>query len=101
MSPSFSHPCGRQLNRLAYPQVRHAATKASGHDGVNVLVSRTRVVLKQGGGLHDLSWLAVTALRNLQFEPSNLQRMFPFGIKPLDVVTSAPPTAPTAGVQEP
>jgi hypothetical protein len=38
MSHSFAHPCRRQFDRLAYPQVRHAATKASGHDGVSVLV---------------------------------------------------------------
>src|SRR5579863_6120286 len=84
MRVSFSHPVSCHFDRLADSQIRHAATEAAGHNRINVLVSRIGEVLEQRGSLHDLSRLAITALRDLQFQPCKLQRMLPFGIKSFD-----------------
>src|ERR1700721_2057546 len=84
MSRSFSHSRRCQLDRLAYPRVRHAATKTSSHNLVDGLVGGIGVVFQQRGGLHDLSRLAITALRNLQLDPGGLQWMSPLGVEPLD-----------------
>jgi hypothetical protein len=54
------------------------------HDRVDILVSRIGVVFQQCGGLHNLSRLAITALRSLQLDPGSLQRMFPFWVEPFD-----------------
>ena len=66
------HSRSRELNGLAYADVRHAAADAAGHYCINVLVRRIREILEQRRRLHDLSRLAVAALWNLQFEPRSL-----------------------------
>jgi hypothetical protein len=75
------HPGGRELDGLSDAPVGHAATDIPGHHGINVMVSRVRVVFEQRRGLHNLPRLTVPALRDLQFEPSGLQRMSAFRIE--------------------
>src|SRR4029077_10364700 len=70
-----------QFDRLADSNVGHAAANTASHHRVEVLVGRIREVLEQRGGLHDLSRLAVAALRNLQLEPRGLQWMFALWIE--------------------
>src|ERR1700682_23910 len=84
MRGSSSHSRRRQLDGLADAHVGHTSTETPGHYRVDVLVGWIGVVLQQGGGLHDLSRLAVAALRNLQFDPGDLQRMAALRIEPLD-----------------
>src|SRR5579864_119239 len=84
MGASSLHPRRRQLNRLAYAQVRHAAAETSSHDCVYGLVGWIRIVLEQRGSLHDLPRLAIAALRHLEFEPGSLQWVFSLWIQSLD-----------------
>ena len=64
--------------------IGHAAAEIARHDGIDVLVSRARKVLKQGHSLHDLSGLAVAALWHLQIEPCDLNRVSAVGIETLN-----------------
>src|SRR6202034_4247412 len=84
MSYSLSHSGGRELDGFADPHVGHAAADTPGHDRVDVPVGWIGIILQQRGGLHDLAWLTITALWNLQFKPRGLQRMLARRIEPLD-----------------
>src|SRR6202035_2234035 len=81
MSGSLPHSRGRQLDRVTDADVGHAATEITRHDRIDVLVGRIGIVLEQRGRLHDLTRLAVTALRNLQVSPRCLQRMLALRVK--------------------
>src|SRR5580700_8565867 len=79
-----SHPRGCKLDGFAYSDVSHAAADIPGHYGVDVAVTGVGIIPQQRGCLHDLSRLAVPALRNLQLKPGNLQGMPPLRIEPLN-----------------
>src|SRR5690242_5494162 len=70
-----AHSCRRQLDRLADAEIGHAAAEIASHSCIDVLIGRIGIVIEQGGCLHDLSRLAVAALRDLQLDPGSLQRM--------------------------
>src|ERR1041385_27243 len=63
------------LNRGANSLVGAAAANTAAHQFINVLIARPGFALQQRNGLHDLSCLAVTALRNVVFHPGALDRM--------------------------
>src|SRR6185503_18450121 len=52
-----------------------AAADVSCHASVNVFIAGLRLVLEQGNGLHDLSGLAVAALRDVKLDPFLLHRV--------------------------
>src|SRR5580692_9055579 len=83
MGSSFHLRCG-QLNCLADSNVGHAAANTARHHRVYVAVSGIRKIFQQRSRLHDLSRLAISALRNLQVEPSGLQRMLAMRIEAFD-----------------
>src|SRR5664279_5261994 len=84
MSHSSSHSRGRKLDGLFYSNVCHASANTSGHDRVDVTIGGIGIVSQQRRCLHDLSRLAIAALRNLQLKPRGLERMLALGIEPLD-----------------
>ena len=55
--------------------VAAAAADIAGHGAGDFLIRRMRRLLQQRGGLHDLSGLAIAALRHVQFAPGLLHRM--------------------------
>ena len=80
--PGGEAGCG--LDRVADARVGHAAAEVARHHRVDVRVGRVGKVLQQHGRLHDLSGLAVAALRHLQLAPGLLHRMVAGGIQALD-----------------
>ncbi len=62
--------CG--VNGFANTQVGAAATQVAAHCGIDVGIGWIRDGGQQGGGRHDLSGLAVTALRHIVFDPCGL-----------------------------
>src|SRR6266436_2093288 len=56
----------------ANPLIRAAPADVAGHRVVDVLIARFRVLREQAGGLHDLTALAVAALRDRQALPGRL-----------------------------
>src|SRR4051812_26891375 len=81
---SVADACGRDVDGLADPRVRHAPAEVAGHAGVDVLVGGVGIVAQKSARLHDLSRLAVTALRDLLLAPGNLQGMLALGVEPFD-----------------
>src|SRR5580704_2301692 len=80
MGSSFHLHCS-QLNCLADSNVGHAAANTARHHRVYVAISGIRKIFQQRRCLHDLSRLAISALRNLQVEPGGLQRMLSMRIE--------------------
>lgn len=68
------------MNGSANAQVRAATAEVARHFGVDIGVGRRGIALEQCGGLHDLAGLTVTALRNVVFDPSFLQRVQMLGV---------------------
>ena len=60
------------MDRRSDARVGPAAAQIARHRGVDILVCGLRVAGQKVGGLHDLSGLAVTALRHLMVDPSGL-----------------------------
>src|SRR6516162_8374966 len=79
-----SHFARSELDRSADTDISHASAQVAAHDGVDVLVGRVGKILEQSCGLHDLSGLAIAALRRLRLDPGLLQRMLTVGVEPLD-----------------
>src|SRR5215470_6914619 len=84
LSMCASHFSRSKLDRFADADIGHAPAQAAAHDGVDVLVGRVGKILEQCCGLHDLSGLAIPALRDLRLNPGSLQRMLTVWIEPLD-----------------
>src|SRR5215470_3959369 len=84
LSMCASHFSRSKLDRSADADIGHAPAQAAAHDGVDVLVGRVGKILEQCCGLHDLSGLAIAALRCLRLNPGFLQRMLTIGVEPLD-----------------
>src|SRR4030042_2056780 len=56
-------------------RVRATAAENALHGIYYFFIRRIRIFCKQGNGLHDLAWLAVTALRGLLQSPRLLDRV--------------------------
>src|SRR6516225_6756808 len=84
LSMCASHFGRSELDRPADADIGHASAQATAHDGVDILVGRVGKILEQRCGLHDLSGLAIAALRCLRLNPGLLQRMLTVGVEPLD-----------------
>src|SRR6266850_2287280 len=76
-------PSGGHVDRRADTLIGAAAADV-GHRLVDVLVGRLRVLLQQRRGRHDLSRLAVAALRHVECRPCLLHGMRAGDRKPLD-----------------
>src|SRR5947209_13747337 len=72
------------LDAGPYAHIRVTTAQVSAHRGVDLRVRRMRGSFEQRGGRHDLSALAITALRNVELTPGLLQRMLRAGIEALD-----------------
>ena len=64
--------------------VAAATADIAGHGAEDFLIRRMRRLLQQRGCLHDLSGLAIAALRHVQFAPGLLDRMVALRMQPLD-----------------
>src|SRR6185369_5302991 len=60
---------------LADPLIRSAATDVTLHGFVDLMVNRFRIFLEQRRRLHELTALAVAALRHIALLPGFLQRV--------------------------
>src|SRR5262249_22008685 len=80
-SPHFG---GRAQNGALDPHVAHAAAEVAVHVRDQFSFGGIGVLGQQGGRLHDLPRLAVTALRNLLGDPRALERMLALGIETFD-----------------
>ncbi len=63
------------MDRLPDAHVSATAAEIAVHGFVDVAVGGTRMFCKQSGSRHNLSSLAVSALRNIDLAPRQLQRM--------------------------
>src|SRR5258708_32715795 len=59
----------------SYARVGTAAADVAGHGFVNISVGGLGIFFQQDGCTHDLSGLAVAALRNVDFDPGALHRV--------------------------
>src|SRR5206468_4504246 len=71
------HPLytGRAMNGAADALICSAPADIPRHRSIDVRVGGLRLFCEQGGGRHQLSRLAIAALRPLLGNPGNLQRM--------------------------
>src|SRR6266446_2790534 len=85
--PVSSSPFGCKLScavdRLTDTQVRTAAAKV-GDFPLNIGVGGVGILREQGCRCHDLSGLAIAALRHVAFAPGNLRGMLSVGRQTLD-----------------
>ncbi len=72
------------MNAGANPNVGCAAAKIPAHRLINVRVSRMGRARQQCSGAHDLSCLAIAALRHVQLDPGFLQRVSGVGGETFD-----------------
>ena len=72
------------VDGVAYEEVSGATAEIAGHGFVDIGVGGVRFLSKQGGCGHDLSGLAVAALRNLFSDPGILDRMWTVCCKAFD-----------------
>jgi hypothetical protein len=63
------------MNRAANSRVGTAAEDISGHRGIDVGVVRAGIALEKRDRGHDLSGLAIAALRNVDLQPGFLHRV--------------------------
>src|SRR6185436_21028920 len=69
----------RAFDAGADADIGRAPAQVSVHRVVDVRIGGARVALEQRGGGHDLSRLAVSALRNIELSPRLLERMLRAG----------------------
>src|SRR5207247_10899259 len=72
---SLPRPVAGETTGVAHPTIRSAATHVTGHGLIDLGVGRLRGPGQQRCRRHELSGLAVSALRYIQFQPGFLQRM--------------------------
>src|SRR5208282_6669023 len=77
-------PSRRLLDRRANTLICAATADIAEHRVVDVGVGRMRRLLEQRRGLHDLSGLAIAALRHVQGAPGLLDGMFARWVESLD-----------------
>src|SRR6266568_1664770 len=63
------------MNRFTDTRVGSAATDVAGHRVIDILIGWLRLLAQQDGCTHELSGLAIAALRDVLFNPRLLQRM--------------------------
>ena len=91
----------RLMDRLAYAYIGSAAAEISVHGGVDLLIGRLRMFHEQRRGGHDLSSLAIPALRHVDFSARPAATgCEPSGESPSIVVMCALATADTGVTQE-
>jgi hypothetical protein len=66
---------GGAVYAFAYPQISAAAADISRHGRVDFAIGGVLASLEQGRGRHQLSGLAITALRHTHFNPRLLHRV--------------------------
>ena len=93
---SPSRHCRRPVNRLANAKVSSAAAQVPFHRVINLGIGRLRNLRQQRRRRHDLSCLAVAALRHVDLLPSHLRRVRPVGESPSMVVIFLPATLETS-----
>jgi hypothetical protein len=71
------------MDRRPNARVRPASADV-GHRNVDFIICRIWFLPQEGYGRHDLSRLAVAALRHVELLPCNLHRMGPVGRKAFD-----------------
>lgn len=69
------------MNRGAHAQIRAAAAQIAIHCAINVRIGGLGLFRQQRARRHDLSGLAVTALRHVEFLPGDLHGMRAFSRK--------------------
>ena len=62
----------RTLDTFAYARICAAAADVAGHREIDVGIARSWIAFEQSGGRHDLTRLAVAALRHLFIDPGLL-----------------------------
>src|SRR5271166_926368 len=80
----MSRSCSGRLDGGGDALVAAAAADVAAHHAVDLVLRRVLVGREQRCGLHDLSRLAIAALRNIQGAPRLLHRMITVGVEPLD-----------------
>src|SRR5215510_6373931 len=76
---------GGAADRLHDPLIGSATAKIVGHRSLDLRERRILALGDQGGGRHDLTALAIAALRDPDLHPGLLDRMRAVGREPLDV----------------
>src|ERR1039458_9943587 len=72
------------MDRGANARIGSAAANVATHRGIDVSVGRRCISFKQCRGRHDLTGLAVAALRYLQRNPGRLHRLSWLALETLD-----------------
>jgi len=72
------------MNRAANVLIRAAAADVPSHRLIDIGIGRLRIFRQQRRSLHHLSRLAISTLRNIQFDPGGLHRMAAVGRETLD-----------------
>src|SRR5262249_24496406 len=75
---------GGATDRLHEPLICPATAKIVGHRGLDLGERRVLALGDQGGGRHDLTTLAIAALRHADLDPGLLDRMRAVSREPLD-----------------
>ncbi len=73
-----------RMNRGADAGIGGAAADVAAHRGIDVGIGRRGILFQQRRRRHDLSGLAVAALRDLQFDPGRLHRLGLLALQALD-----------------
>src|SRR5579871_5889746 len=80
----MSGPLRRIADRDMDALITAASTDVAVHRLVDLLVGRRRRLRQQCRGLHDLTGLAIAALRHADIAPGHLDRVLAFGVEALD-----------------
>ena len=80
--------------------VATAPADVAKHGVVDLLIGRRRCFRQQRSRLHDLTGLAITALRHADISRGHLYRVLALGVQPSMVTTFFPATSDMAMLQE-
>ena len=72
------------MDRSPNPRIRSATANVARHRLVNIFIGRLRLIAQQHRRAHQLSRLAIAALRNILFQPRALQWIAQVRRQPLD-----------------
>ena len=72
------------MNRAPDSRIGSAPADIAGHGFINIGVGRRRILRQQNRRAHNLTRLAVAALRDVNFYPRALERMRPIARQPFD-----------------
>src|ERR1700732_679126 len=88
------------MDRVFNPLITAAAADIARHGLAYLIVGGLWIVQKKRRRLHDLSGLAITALRDIALAPGFLNRVVARGVRPSIVVTSRVTTSETEVMQD-